>query len=80
MLQWAIFFLVISLIAGAFGFANISDFARKTSFVLFAVFFVGFLLVLGFALLVVNAVDSVSLGTDFLFYPRPPRAWAFVAG
>jgi uncharacterized membrane protein YtjA (UPF0391 family) len=74
MLQWAIFFLIISLIAGGFGFANVSDFARKTSFVLFGLFFVGFLLLLGFALLVVNAMDSVSLGTDYLFYPRPPRA------
>jgi uncharacterized membrane protein YtjA (UPF0391 family) len=74
MLQWAIFFLIISLIAGGFGFANVSDFARKTSFVLFGLFFIGFLLLLGFAMLVVNAMDNVSLGTDYLFYPRPPRA------
>ena len=74
MLRWAIIFLIISLIAGGFGFANISDFARKTSYVLFGLFFLGFLVLLGFALLVVNVVDSVSLGTDYLFYPRPPRA------
>jgi len=75
MLYWAVVFLIISLVAGAFGFANVSDFARKTSFVLFGLFFLGFLLLLGFALLVVNAVDSVSLGTDFLFFPRSPRAF-----
>jgi len=73
MLQWAIFFLIVSLVAGGFGFASVSDFARKTSFVLFGLFFLGFLLLLGFALLVVNVVDSVSLGTDYLFYPLPPR-------
>jgi len=74
MLRWAVLFLIISLIVGGFGFANISDFTRKFSFVLFGLFFLGFLVLLGFALLVVNAVDSVSLGTDFLFFPRSPRA------
>lgn len=67
MLPWAIFFLVISLVAGAFGLANLSELSRRISFVLFGIFFVGFLLTLIFALLVVGAVSGVSLGTDVLF-------------
>ena len=66
MLRWAIFFLVISLIAGGFGLANLSDFTRKISFILFGLFFLGFLLLLAFALLVTQALSGVSLGTDML--------------
>jgi uncharacterized membrane protein YtjA (UPF0391 family) len=66
MLRWAIIFLIISLVAGGFGFANISDFTRKVSFILFGLFFLGFLLLLGLALLVTQALDGVSLGTEFL--------------
>ena len=40
MLRWAIVFLVISLIAGGFGLANISDVTRKISFVLFGLLIV----------------------------------------
>ena len=71
MLRWAIIFLIISLIAGGFGLANISDFTRKLSFIFFALFFLGFLIFLGFALLVVEAVGSVSLGTDILMMKAP---------
>jgi uncharacterized membrane protein YtjA (UPF0391 family) len=67
MLRWAILFLIISLIAGGFGMAHFSDFTRKISFILFGLFFIGFLVMLGFALLVLEVVDGVSLGTDFLF-------------
>ena len=67
MLRWAIIFLVISLVAGGFGLANISDVTRKISFVLFGLFFLGFLVLLGIALLVLEATEGVSLGTDFLF-------------
>ena len=66
MLRWAIIFLVISLIAGGFGLANLSDFTRKISFILFGLFFLGFLLLLAFALLVTQALSGVSLGTDVL--------------
>ena len=66
MLRWAIIFLIISLIAGGFGLANLSDFARKISFILFGLFFLGFLLLLAFALLVTQALSGVSLGTDVL--------------
>jgi uncharacterized membrane protein YtjA (UPF0391 family) len=66
MLRWAIIFLIISLIAGGFGLANLSDFTRKISFILFGLFFLGFLLLLAFALLVTQALSGVSLGTDIL--------------
>ena len=67
MLRLAILFLIISVIAGGFGFANVSDFTRKIFFVLFGLFFLGFLILLGFTLLVLEAVGGVSLGTDVLF-------------
>jgi uncharacterized membrane protein YtjA (UPF0391 family) len=62
MLRWAIIFLIVSIIAGAFGFINISDITRRISFVLFALFFIGFLILLGFALLVVDAAAAQSIG------------------
>ena len=63
MLRLAIIFLVISLGAGAFGFINVSDVARRISLVLFALFFIGFLIFLGLALLVVDAVSAPLLAT-----------------
>ena len=57
MLRWAVIFLVISLIAGGFGLTNISAFAKKISMILFGLFFLGFLLLLGFAYLVAGAVS-----------------------
>lgn len=57
MLRWAIISLIISLIAGGLGFTNISVFAKKISLILFGLFFLGFLLLLGFAWLVAGAVS-----------------------
>ncbi len=56
MLRYAIIFLILSLVAGAFGLANISALAKKISLILFALFFIGFLLLLGFAWLVAGAL------------------------
>jgi uncharacterized membrane protein YtjA (UPF0391 family) len=56
MLRWAILCLIISLIAGGFGLTNISAFAKKLSLFFFALFFVGFLMLLGFVYLVAEAV------------------------
>ncbi|MEX0590044.1 MAG: DUF1328 family protein [Xanthobacteraceae bacterium] len=61
MLRYAIIFLIISIVAGAFGFANLSDIARRISFILFALFFLGFLILLGVALLVTEAVGGAAL-------------------
>lgn len=56
MLRYAIIFLILSLVAGALGLTNISALAKKISLILFALFFIGFLLLLGFAWLVAGAL------------------------
>jgi uncharacterized membrane protein YtjA (UPF0391 family) len=56
MLRYAIIFLILSLVAGAFGLTNISALAKKISLILFALFFIGFLLLLGFAWLIAGAI------------------------
>jgi uncharacterized membrane protein YtjA (UPF0391 family) len=58
MLRWAIIFLIISIVAGALGFFNLSEIARRISIVLFALFFVGFLVLLVFALLAAGAMSA----------------------
>jgi uncharacterized membrane protein YtjA (UPF0391 family) len=45
----AVIFLIVSLIAGAFGLTNVSQVAKRVSMVLFAMFFVVFLALMGFA-------------------------------
>jgi uncharacterized membrane protein YtjA (UPF0391 family) len=59
--RWAVICLIISLIAGGLGLTNISAFAKKLSIILFALFFLGFLALLGFAYLVAGAVSSSGL-------------------
>ena len=44
MLKWALIFLVIAIIAGVFGFGNISDAATDIARILFFVFLVLFVL------------------------------------
>jgi uncharacterized membrane protein YtjA (UPF0391 family) len=61
MFKYAVIFLIISLVAGALGFTNASVIARRISFVLFALFFLLFLVVVGFAWLVGEAIA-----------PKPP--------
>ncbi|WP_458757755.1 DUF1328 family protein [Afipia sp. TerB] len=61
MFRWAVIFLVISLIAGGLGLTNISAFAKRISMILFALFFLGFLALLGFAYLVGSAIDHSAL-------------------
>lgn len=56
MLRYAIIFLILSLVAGAFGLTNISALAKRISLILFGLFFLGFLLLLGFAWLVAGAI------------------------
>lgn len=58
MFKWAVLFLVLSLVAGALGFANISEIAKRISMVLFALFFLMFLGLLLFAWLVSNALQG----------------------
>jgi uncharacterized membrane protein YtjA (UPF0391 family) len=56
MFRYAVIFLILSLVAGAFGLTNISALAKKISLILFALFFMGFLLLLGFAWLLAGAL------------------------
>jgi uncharacterized membrane protein YtjA (UPF0391 family) len=51
MLKWAIIFLVISLIAGFFGFTNVAAGAKTISLILFVLFFSIFLLLLIFGVI-----------------------------
>ncbi|MDF2997874.1 MAG: hypothetical protein K0R27_3511 [Xanthobacteraceae bacterium] len=69
MLKYALIFLVISLLAGAIGFTGISNVARRISLVLFGLFFLGFLLLIGFALLVDRAIESSLLPAATLILP-----------
>ena len=51
MFTYAVIFLIISLIAGALGLTNISVVAKRIALILFALFFLMFLAVVGLALL-----------------------------
>lgn len=57
MFRWAVICLIVSLIAGGLGLTNISAFAKRLSMIFFALFFLGFLALLGFAYLVAGAVS-----------------------
>ena len=61
MFRWAIICLVISLVAGGLGLTNISQFAKRLSLLFFALFFLGFLALVGFAYLVSSAVNHSDL-------------------
>ncbi len=58
MFKYAIFFLIISLISGGLGMTWLSGFARRISMVLFALFFLGFIALLGFAYLLGEAFNA----------------------
>ncbi|MDF2619650.1 MAG: hypothetical protein K0S00_2309 [Xanthobacteraceae bacterium] len=58
MIKFAVISLIVSIIAGAVGFTNVSAVARRISLLLFGLFFLGFLLLIGFAVLVDHAVTT----------------------
>ncbi|MBS7541740.1 DUF1328 domain-containing protein [Ancylobacter oerskovii] len=60
MLKYAVIFLVVSLIAGGIGFTGVSALARRISFILFGLFFLGFLALIGLAMLVDRAMTTPS--------------------
>ncbi|MBN8991662.1 MAG: DUF1328 domain-containing protein [Rhizobiales bacterium] len=66
MFKWAVICLVISLIAGGLGLSNLSAFAKRLSLIFFALFFLGFLALLGFAYLVSSAVSHSELLPAFV--------------
>jgi uncharacterized membrane protein YtjA (UPF0391 family) len=55
MLKYALIFLIISIIAGALGFFNVSVIARRISMALFAVFFLLAAIVFGIVVLIGEA-------------------------
>jgi uncharacterized membrane protein YtjA (UPF0391 family) len=59
--RWAVICLLVSIVAGGLGLTNISGFARRLSMIFFALFFLGFLALLGFAYLVAGAVSHSEL-------------------
>jgi uncharacterized membrane protein YtjA (UPF0391 family) len=61
MFRWAVLCLIISIIAGGLGLTGLSGFARRLSLILFALFFLGFLALLGFAYLVADVVSHSEL-------------------
>ena len=58
MFKYAVFFLVLSLIAGALGLTKISRVAKRISLVLFALLFLVFLALIGFAYLLSEATSA----------------------
>ena len=68
MLKYAVIFLIISMIAGAMGFLNISAIARRISMVLFGLFLALAVLVFLFFVLLDKAVSAelVSLALPLL--------------
>jgi hypothetical protein len=58
MFKFAVLSLIISLVAGGVGLTNISTFFRRIAFGIFALFFVGFLALLGFAYLLGEAFNA----------------------
>jgi uncharacterized membrane protein YtjA (UPF0391 family) len=62
MFKYAVFFLVLSLIAGALGLTNVSRVAKRISLVLFALLFLVFLALIGFAYLLSEATAGPVLG------------------
>lgn len=58
MLKWAILFLILSIVAGAIGFTNVSVIAKRIAIFLFALLFLGFLALLVFAWIVGEAIST----------------------
>jgi uncharacterized membrane protein YtjA (UPF0391 family) len=61
MFKYAVIFLIVSLIAGTFGLTNVSQVAKRVSMVLFAMFFLAFLALIGFTYLASEAIDRPAL-------------------
>ena len=59
MLKWALIFLVIALIAGALGLTPVARGAATISKILFALFFIGLIIVVIFVVLGLMAGDAL---------------------
>jgi uncharacterized membrane protein YtjA (UPF0391 family) len=58
MLRWAVIFLIIALIAGLFGFTDVSAASAGIAKILFAIFLIGFFLVVVFGVLLGRRLSS----------------------
>ena len=58
MFKFAVMSLLISLMAGGVGLTNISTFFKRIALGMFALFFLGFLALLGFAYLLGEAFNA----------------------
>jgi uncharacterized membrane protein YtjA (UPF0391 family) len=56
MFEYAVLLLIVALITGTLGLTNLSDIAKKISLVVFAVSFLMFLALVGFAYLARDAI------------------------
>ena len=68
MLKFAILFLILSIVAGAIGFTNVSVIAKRIAMALFALLFLAFLALLAFAWVIGEAISTnrVMLLTSFV--------------
>src|SRR5258708_35456532 len=73
MFRWAVICLVISLIAGGLGLTNVSVFVKRVSLIFFALFFLGFLALVGFAYLVISALYHCELVPSLVASSVLPR-------
>ena len=61
MFRFAILFLIVSLVAGTLGLSGISIAAKRIAMVLFALFFIGFLALIGLAWIIGEAIEQTLL-------------------
>jgi uncharacterized membrane protein YtjA (UPF0391 family) len=66
MFKWAVICLVILLVAGGLGLTTVSVFAKRLSLIFFALFFLGFLALVGFAYLVSSAISHSEVLPAFM--------------
>jgi uncharacterized membrane protein YtjA (UPF0391 family) len=77
MFKFAVMSLIVSLVAGGIGLTNISVIAKRISMVLFAIFFLGFLALLGFAYLLGAAFNATAMSVPpATIVPLPMLAFA----
>ena len=60
MFKYAVIFLIISLVAGAFGMSNVSAIAKRISLILFALFLVLAAIGFGLAFVIGQAITNHS--------------------
>ena len=57
MLRWAVIFLIIALVAAVFGFSDVAAASAGIAKILFAIFLIGFFVIVVFGLLAGSALS-----------------------